>query len=85
MRVIEVASEHGAFAGKVLADLGAEVIVIETPGGHATRHFEPFFDDVPGPESSLWWWYYNTGKLSVTLDLDDAADAGRFRGARGNE
>jgi crotonobetainyl-CoA:carnitine CoA-transferase CaiB-like acyl-CoA transferase len=80
VRVIEVASEHGAFAGKVLADLGAEVIVIETPGGHATRRFEPFFDDVPGPESSLWWWYYNTGKLSVTLDLDDAADAGRFRG-----
>jgi len=79
VRVVELASEHGAFAGKILADLGAEVIVVEPPGGHATRRFEPFLDDVPGPERSLWWWYYNTGKLSVTLDLHDAADAGRFR------
>ncbi len=35
VRVVELASEHGAFAGKILADLGAEVIVVEPPGGHA--------------------------------------------------
>ncbi|MGP0029389.1 MAG: CaiB/BaiF CoA transferase family protein [Acidimicrobiales bacterium] len=79
VRVVELASEHGAFAGKMLADLGAEVIVVEPPGGHATRRFEPFLDDVPGAERSLWWWHYNTSKLSVLLDLDDGADAGRFR------
>jgi crotonobetainyl-CoA:carnitine CoA-transferase CaiB-like acyl-CoA transferase len=34
---------------------------------------------VPGPERSLWWWNYNTGKLSVTADLDSDAGAARFR------
>ncbi len=78
VRVVELASEHGAFAGKLLADLGAEVIVVEPPGGHASRRFEPFLDDVPGPERSLWWWYYNTGKFSVVLDLDDPVGGGLF-------
>jgi len=78
-RVIELASEHGAFAGKLLADLGAEVIVVEPRAGHVTRRFEPYLDDVPDPERSVWWWTYNTGKLSVALDLDDETDAGRFR------
>jgi crotonobetainyl-CoA:carnitine CoA-transferase CaiB-like acyl-CoA transferase len=79
VRVIELASEHGALAGKILADLGAEVIVVEPPGGHASRRFEPFLDDAPGPERSLWWWFYNTGKLSVVLDLHAAEGATRFR------
>jgi crotonobetainyl-CoA:carnitine CoA-transferase CaiB-like acyl-CoA transferase len=79
VRVIELASEHGALAGKILADLGAEVIVVEPPGGHASRRFEPFLDDAPGPEHSLWWWFYNTGKLSVVLDLHAAEGAARFR------
>jgi len=79
VRVVELASEHGAFAGKILADLGAEVIVVEPPGGHASRTFEPFLDDLPGPERSLWWWYYNTGKLSVALDLRAEGGAGPFR------
>jgi crotonobetainyl-CoA:carnitine CoA-transferase CaiB-like acyl-CoA transferase len=80
VRVVELASEHGALAGKILADLGAEVIVVEPRGGHASRHFEPFLDDVPGSERSLWWWYYNTGKLSVALDLHDASGADLWRG-----
>ncbi len=79
LRVVELASEHAALAGKILADLGAEVIVVEPRGGHASRGFEPFLDDVPGPERSLWWWYYNAGKMGLTLDLDDATDAARFR------
>jgi crotonobetainyl-CoA:carnitine CoA-transferase CaiB-like acyl-CoA transferase len=79
IRVVELASEHGAFAGKMLADLGAEVILVEPSGGHPSRRFEPFLADVPDPERSLWWWHYNTGKLGVTLDLDEATDAQRFR------
>ena len=79
LRVVEVASESGAFAGKLLGDLGADVIVVEPPGGHATRRYEPFVDDVPDPERSLWWWHYNTSKRGVTLDLDDPADLVVFR------
>lgn len=78
-RVVEIASEHAALAGKILADLGAEVIVVEPVGGHASRMFGPFVDDVPDPDRCLWWWHYNTGKLSVILDLEDDGDAARFR------
>ena len=79
IRVVELASERAAFAGKILADLGAEVIVVEPPGGHESRRFGPFAADAPDPERSLWWWHYNTGKLGVVLDLGDAADQRRFR------
>jgi crotonobetainyl-CoA:carnitine CoA-transferase CaiB-like acyl-CoA transferase len=78
VKVVELASEHAALAGKILAHLGAEVIVVEPPGGHASRHFEPFLDDVPGHERSLWWWYYNAGKQSVELDLHEAGGAAVF-------
>lgn len=79
IKVIELASEFAAAAGKMLADLGAEVVLVEPVGGHGTRAFEPFLDDEPGPERSLWWWYYNTSKLGVTLDLDDASDVERLQ------
>lgn len=69
VRVVELASEHGAFAGKQLADLGADVILVEPPGGHPSRWFEPFLDDEPGLERGLFWWHYNTSKRGVTLDL----------------
>jgi len=72
--VIELASLWGAWAGRTLADLGAEVIVVEPPGGHFTRTFGPFVDDEPHPDRSLWWWYYNASKKSVVIDL--ATDGG---------
>ena len=73
--VIELAHERCAFAGKLLADMGARVIVVEPPGGAPQRTHAPFLDDEPGPERSLAWWHYNTSKLGVTLDL--ASDEGR--------
>ena len=70
LRIIEWCDEKGAWAGKLLADMGAELIKIEPPGsGDATRQYGPFVDDSPHPERSLWFWNYNTGKKSITLDL----------------
>ncbi len=80
LKVIELASEYGAFAGKMLADLGAEVVLVEPLGGHHTRAFEPFLDDEPGPERSLWWWHYNTSKRGVVLDLQSPQGAASFAG-----
>jgi crotonobetainyl-CoA:carnitine CoA-transferase CaiB-like acyl-CoA transferase len=79
LRVVELASEHAAFAGKMLGDLGADVIVVEPPGGHASRAYGPFADDIEDPERSLWWWHYNTSKRGVVLDLDTPAGADQFR------
>ncbi len=53
--------------------------MVEPPGGHPSRSLGPFLDDTPGPERSLWWWFYNAGKLSVVLDLHTAEGADRFR------
>jgi len=69
LEVVELASEHAAWAGKLLADLGAEVTLVEPPGGHATRAIGPFVDDRPDPERSLWWWHHHTSKNGVVLDL----------------
>jgi crotonobetainyl-CoA:carnitine CoA-transferase CaiB-like acyl-CoA transferase len=78
LRVVELASEHAALAGKMLGDLGADVIVVEPPGGHASRAYGPFVDDVDEPERSLWWWYYNTSKRGIVLDLDSEPGAEHF-------
>ncbi len=75
-RVIELASDATAFAGKLLADLGADVIVVEPPEGCHQRRYGPFLDDEAGPERSLHWWHYNTSKRGIVLDLDDVAPGG---------
>ena len=78
LTVVEISHEACAWAGKLLAELGAETIVVEPPGGSTQRSYGPWLDDAPGPERSLWWWHYNTSKRSVVLDLDDRADRTRF-------
>jgi crotonobetainyl-CoA:carnitine CoA-transferase CaiB-like acyl-CoA transferase len=69
LRVVELASEWTAFAGKLLGDLGAEVVLVEPPGGAPMRLYGPFAGDQRDPELSLWWWHYQTSKLGVTIDL----------------
>jgi len=79
LRVVELTSQRCTLAGKLLADMGAEVIVVEPPGGSPMRGHEPFAGDQPDPEGALWWWHYNTSKRSVVVDLDSAAGAADFR------
>jgi crotonobetainyl-CoA:carnitine CoA-transferase CaiB-like acyl-CoA transferase len=78
LRVIELAGEWSPLAGKILADLGAEVIVVEPSGGHHTRSWGPFLDDLPGPDRSLWWWAMHTSKKAVQLDLTELAGRDRL-------
>jgi crotonobetainyl-CoA:carnitine CoA-transferase CaiB-like acyl-CoA transferase len=77
-RVVELANERIAFAGKLMADIGADVILVEPPGGDPARGYPPFVDDIPGPERSLWWWHYNTSKRGVTLDFEKPEDRAKF-------
>jgi crotonobetainyl-CoA:carnitine CoA-transferase CaiB-like acyl-CoA transferase len=72
LRILELADETGQFCGKLLGDLGANVIKVEPPGGERSRHLGPFLDDIPHPERSLSFWYYNTSKRGITLDLETA-------------
>jgi crotonobetainyl-CoA:carnitine CoA-transferase CaiB-like acyl-CoA transferase len=70
VRVIELAGPEGEWCGKLLADMGAEVIKVEAPSGSASRAIGPFVDDQPHPERSLFFWHYNTSKRSVTLNME---------------
>ena len=66
----------GPFCGKLLADLGAEVIKVEPPGsGDKARRWGPFPQNIPHPEKSGLFLYLNTNKLGITLSL--GSDAGR--------
>ncbi len=72
LRILELADETGQFCGKLLGDLGADVIKIEPPSGEPSRHVGPFVDDIPHPDRSLSFWYYNTSKRGITLNLETA-------------
>jgi crotonobetainyl-CoA:carnitine CoA-transferase CaiB-like acyl-CoA transferase len=78
LRVVELAHCHVQFAGRLLADLGADVLVVEPPGGHESRRYEPFADDRPGDETSLWWWHHNVSKRSTVVDVGDPAGRARL-------
>ena len=77
IRVVDIADRPGAFAARLLADLGADVIKVEPPAGDPVRHQGPYWRDRPHPEGSLGFWFYNAGKRSLVLDLD--TDDGRER------
>ena len=74
-RVLDLTNERGMLCGQMLADLGADVIAIEPPGGNSARKLGPFAGDEADPERSLYWWAYARNKRSVTLDL--TTDEGR--------
>ncbi len=78
-RVLELADEKGAYCGKLLADMGADVIKIEPPAGDPTRHVPPFWNDEPHPDRSLLFLYMNTSKRGVTLDITRPEGQALFR------
>ena len=72
LRLLDLTDEKGALAGKIFADLGAEVIKVEPPDGCSTRRIPPFLDDVGDPEHCLYSLAYHAGKKSITANLDRA-------------
>jgi benzylsuccinate CoA-transferase BbsE subunit len=69
-RLLDLTGEPGFLAGKLLGDLGADVIKVEPPGGDPARRRGPFAGGAPDPERSLLWLALNTSKRGITLDLD---------------
>ena len=71
-RVLDLTDEKGLLCGKILGDLGADVIKIERPGGDPARSIGPFYHDEPDPEKSLFWFALNTSKRGITLNIETA-------------
>lgn len=68
-RVLDLTNENGYLCGKILADLGADVVKIEPPDGDSGRRIGPFYHDIPDPEKSLYFFAYNSNKRGITLNL----------------
>jgi crotonobetainyl-CoA:carnitine CoA-transferase CaiB-like acyl-CoA transferase len=75
IRVIDQTDESGELCGRLLADLGADVVLVEPPGGAASRRIPPFHDD-----TSLYFAVRNLGKKSVTLDMETVDGRRRLDG-----
>ena len=71
-RVLDLTEGGCNLAGKILADLGADVIRIEPPFGSPTRCTGPFHDNRVHPEASLFWLAFNLNKRGITLDIETA-------------
>lgn len=78
-RILDLADEKGAYCGKLLGDLGADVIKIEPPGGDKMRSRGPFYKGDIHPEKSLPFLYFNTSKGSITLNIEDKTGQSIFK------
>ena len=78
LRVVELGDVPGAYAGRLLADLGADVIKVEPPGGAPERRLPPFAGGVEGIERSLPFIHANTNKRGLVLDLSTAGAQDTF-------
>ena len=78
-RVLDLTDEKGLLCGKLLGDLGADVIKVERPGGDPARNIGPFYHDEADPEKSLFWWSFNTNKRGITLDIETTGGQETFK------
>jgi len=78
-RALDLTDEKGFLCGRILAELGVDVIKVERPGGDPSRRIGPFWHDQADPEKSLYWFAYNGSKRGITLDLESAEGKDLFR------
>jgi crotonobetainyl-CoA:carnitine CoA-transferase CaiB-like acyl-CoA transferase len=70
-RVLDLSGPLGFLTGRILGDLGADVIKVEPPGGDPSRAWPPCLER-GGERRGLFWLTFNTNKRGVTIDLDTA-------------
>ncbi|MGH8013698.1 MAG: CaiB/BaiF CoA transferase family protein, partial [Candidatus Binataceae bacterium] len=69
LRVLDLTDYRAQLCARLLGDMGADVIKIEPPSGDRARRIGPFLDDHPHRDRSLFFWFYNLNKRSLTLDM----------------
>ncbi|MGK2964135.1 MAG: CaiB/BaiF CoA transferase family protein [Tepidiformaceae bacterium] len=81
IRVIDISTERAELAGRLLADLGAEVIKVEPPEGAASRHLPPWENGKEGSaDGSLYWAAFGLGKKSVVIDIKSTPGREQLKG-----
>jgi len=86
LRVLELARIlAGPWAGQVLADLGADVIKVESAAGDDTRRWgPPFIDNPDGTRDAAYFHSTNRGKRSVVIDFSTQEGADTVRRLAGD-
>jgi crotonobetainyl-CoA:carnitine CoA-transferase CaiB-like acyl-CoA transferase len=79
LRVLDLTGRMGGYGGLLLANLGAEVILIEPPGGDPLRSEGPFKNEEPHRERSISFAAYHSNKRGIVLDLDNDDDQSTLR------
>jgi crotonobetainyl-CoA:carnitine CoA-transferase CaiB-like acyl-CoA transferase len=79
LRALDLTDEAGAFATRLFADMGGDVIRVEPPSGGRLRSRAPFLSDQESVETSLTHLYLNINKRSIVLDPDLASDVEIFK------
>lgn len=69
-RALDLTDEKGFLCGKILGDLGVDVLKLEKPGGDPSRNLGPFYGNYPDPEKSLSWFAFNANKRGITLNIE---------------
>ncbi|MBX7501037.1 CoA transferase [Qipengyuania sp. YG27] len=79
LKVLELARVlAGPWAGQILADLGADVIKVESPDGDGTRKWgPPWVERANGEREAAYYHATNRGKRSIVADFKDEDDLGR--------
>jgi crotonobetainyl-CoA:carnitine CoA-transferase CaiB-like acyl-CoA transferase len=77
-RALDLTGLSGQLCGRILADLGMEVIKIEPPGGDPVRDLAPFITSENGVKLSTTFAHLNAGKASKVLDLEKESDRAVF-------
>ncbi|MHB8105457.1 MAG: CaiB/BaiF CoA transferase family protein, partial [Dehalococcoidales bacterium] len=70
LRALDLTDAKGFLCGKMLADLGVNVIKIEKPGGDPSRNIGGYWGGKPDPQKNLYWFAYNSNKKGITLDIE---------------
>ncbi len=79
LRVLDLTNAMGQPCGRALADLGADVVLIEPPDGSPSRRMAPFAGGAPHAEKGIYFLSFNTNKRSLVLDLESATGRERLR------
>lgn len=80
MRILDLTDERGLYGAKLLADLGADVVRPEPPGGDPLRARGPHLRDSPGPTSSLWYAFFASNRRFAAIDLESDEGREQLRG-----
>jgi benzylsuccinate CoA-transferase BbsE subunit len=78
IRVLDLTANYSAYAGRLLADLGADVVRVEPPAGSPVRTLAPYERMATGERVSFAHQFLDAGKRSVTLDLESTDGRGQL-------